>query len=305
MLTKREEIFLKLQSDASTVAAPDADNAILVEDLDYSYEGTRMAEFNPRKPTLGKEQSLFAGALISITFNIKVKGSGTAGSAPEFGDALIACGMSETIVASTSVTYAPASTGHKFATIYYYKDGKLQKATGCKGTWEFSGNVGESGVISFTFTGHDGGQTDASLVGGNYDATVPPVVIGADFSVGSFSPVISAFSISIGNEIATPPNMNSDDGYADIIIQDRDVSGSFDPEDTLKATQDWIGTWKAGTTAEISTGEIGSTAGNIWELDVAEAYYKELGNGDRDGVRTLDVGFGALGDDSSLALKFT
>ena len=66
MLVKKEEIFFKIQTDESTPAVPVASDAILVEDLNYSYAGVKKAENNPRKATLGKEQSTFAGSLIEI-----------------------------------------------------------------------------------------------------------------------------------------------------------------------------------------------------------------------------------------------
>ncbi|MCK7495178.1 MAG: hypothetical protein MZW92_31855 [Comamonadaceae bacterium] len=45
---------------------------------------------------------------MQLTFDVEIKGSGAAGTAPELGVLLKGCGFGETVVAVTSVTYAPA-----------------------------------------------------------------------------------------------------------------------------------------------------------------------------------------------------
>lgn len=305
MLVKREVVALAIEGTYNTEEAPDANDVILVENVSFSFEGARMHERAPVKSTLGKEQSTYAGALAKLSFSAELKGSGAAGTAPEIGNALRACGLGETVSASTSVTYAPVSTALESATIYYYQDGRLQKITGARGNVEFSLSVDSTIMANFEFTGHDGGDSDVTLLVGNYDAAVPPPFINVGFEVGSYAAVISALTLNLGNEIATPPDANAADGYSEVLIVDRDVNGSFDPEHTLKAAQDWIGAWKAGTLKEITTGAIGGTAGNIIELTVPTAYYREVSQGDRSGRRTLAIPFGADGDDSAFSLVFT
>lgn len=305
MLVKREVVALAIESTYNTEEAPDANDVILVENVDFSYEGVRMHERAPVKSTLGKEQSVYAGSLAKLSFSAELKGSGAAGTAPEIGNALRACGMGETVVASTSVTYAPVSASVESATIYYYQDGRLQKMTGCRGTVELSLSVDSSIMANFEFTGHDLGDSDVTLLAGNYDTAVPPPFINASFSVGAYGAVISSLQLSLGNEIATPPDANASDGYSEVLIVDRDVNGSFDPEHTLKGIQDWIADWKTGAQKNITTGVIGSIAGNRIALTIPTAYYREIGQEDRESRRTLAIPFGATGDDSAMSLVFT
>lgn len=305
MLVKREVIALKIETTYNTEAAPAAGDAILVENLNPTYEGVRMIERAPIKATLGKEQSVHAGNLVKLAFGVELKGSGAAGTAPEVGQALRACGLDETIVASTSVTYAPVSASLESATIYYYHDGKLQKITGARGTVSFAFSVDAKPMANFEFTGHDAGDSDATILSGTYDATVPPPFINAGFDVSGFAAVINSLNFNVGNVISTPQDANASDGYSEVLITDRDMTGDFDPEHTLKATQDWIAQWKAGTSRDITTGAIGGTAGNIIQLDIPTAYYRELSFAERAGRRTLGIGFGAVGDDSAFTLAFT
>lgn len=306
-LVKREAILFKINPGAyGADATPSpASDAVLVEDIGWSYAGARMAERSVVKPTLGAFQGIFAGTLMEMTFTAELKGSGAAGTAPECGQLLRACGLAETINAGTSVEYAPASESHEEGTLYYYEDGSLYKLTGCRGTVSLAANVGEVAKLSFTMTGHVAAPVDAALPAATYVSTAPAPVIGAPFSVGGFAAVISALALDVGNTIATPPSMSAADGYGEVLITDRAVTGSFDPEATSVATQDWVGDWQAGNTKAITTGAIGSSAGNICQLDVPEAWYSELAPGDRDGVRTREIGFGAAGDDAAFTLTFS
>ncbi|MCX2780424.1 phage tail tube protein [Microbulbifer thermotolerans] len=304
-LVKRELILVKIESSYGVDATPGASDAILVENIGWSFAGARMVERAAVKPSLGMLQGIFAGTLMEVTFDVEVKGSGAAGTAPEVGPLLRACGMAETIDAGTSVEYAPASAGHESVTLYYYEDGSVYKLTGCRGTVSVNLETGAAGKFSFTITGHVSGPTDAAMPTVSYDATTPPPVINASFSVGSYSAVINALSLDLGNTIATPPSMSAEDGYSEIIISDRDVTGSFDPEATTVAAKNWAGEWKAGTAQTITTGTIGSTAGNQYELEISSAWYKELSPGDRDGLRTYEIGFGAAGDDDAFKIIFS
>ncbi|WP_444891780.1 hypothetical protein ACJJIE_00005 (plasmid) [Microbulbifer sp. TRSA001] len=264
-----------------------------------------MVERNPVSPTLGELQGVFAGTLMEVTFDAEIKGSGTAGTPPEVAPLLRACGMAETITASTSVEYQPASEDHESATLYFHEDGSLYILTGVRGTFSTALTAGEVGKFSFTLTGHVSGPSDASLPVASYSDVVPPPAIKMPFTVGGYGAVISSLSLDTGNSIATPSDIAAEDGYGEIIINDRKVSGSFDPEGTLVSTKNWVGEWQDGTTQAINSGAIGSTAGNQFSLSIPQGWYKEVGPGDRDGLRTYDIGFGAAGGDDAFTLAYT
>ena len=303
-LVKREAILLKIATQGVDAVPVAANDALLVEDIGWSFAGARMAERNPVKSALGRLQSVYAGTMMEITFRCELKGSGTAGTAPEIGAALRACGLGETIVPSTSVTYEPVSTGHESATIYYYEDGSLYKLLGALGTVNFNLATGEIGYAEFTFTGHFESYTDVALPAGVYDAEVPPPVINASFSALGYAAAISALTLDVANEVVTPSSMSGADGYGDVLIVDRDVAGSFDPQSELSATKDFIAEWQGGNSGAIDSGTIGA-AGNQYQLTISDGYYRELGPGDRDNSRTYEIGFGAAGDDASFDLIFT
>ncbi len=110
MLTKREVILAEIESTYDTDPTPDAaSNAVLVINPQLNPQPT-MVERDHVKPSLGKLTQIFAGEIVEFTCDVEIKGSGSAGTAPECGPLLRASAMSETIVGGTSVTYAPVSS---------------------------------------------------------------------------------------------------------------------------------------------------------------------------------------------------
>lgn len=308
MITTREVILFKEEVTYNTDPVPTpAANAILVENLNWSNEAARMNERPAVKASFGKLQQVFGGTLRTITFDVEIKGSGVAGTPPEMADLLEACGFAETIVASTSVTYDPASASIKSGTAYYYQDGTLMKLTGARGNVSFSFPVGEIGKASFTMTGHASAVTDVALPAATYDSLVPTPFINAAFDLGGYAAIIGNFSFDMANALSMSPDANASDGFGEIRITGRDVAGSFDPEHQLVAVQPFDADWRAGTNFTLTTGAIGGTAGNIYTVSHPVISYREIGPGDRDAVRTLDVSYGASESttDDEVSIAFT
>ncbi len=307
-LVRRRVILAKVESTYNTDPVPvAATDAVLIEELNWAPEGLRMVDRPAIRGSLGTLQQIYGGSLLSVSFSVEVKGSGAAGTAPEIGPLLLGCAMAETLVASTSATYAPASASQSSLTIYVYEDGTLTKLTGCRGSVDFTGEVGARLMADFTFTGHFSGPTDVSLVSPTYDSTVPPILINGSFTIGSFAAVIQALNVSMGITVETPPDLSSADGYGEVLVTGRDVNGSLNPEQTLVAANDFMADFKAGTTMALDTGTIGGTAGNIIQITMPALYYRSLSNSEREGVLVYDTPFGAAEatTDDEISIVFT
>lgn len=310
MLKIRSLLLAEIESAYNTDPTPSAStNSILVENLQWSHEGVRRHERAAVKPTMAPLKSLHGGSLIGLTFDVEIKGSGTAGTAPELGPLLQACGFEETVVSSTSVTYTPTSdpSEHKSVTCWLYEDGTLYKATGCRGSVTLDMTVGAAGKLSFKLTGHLAGKSDASMVSPTFSSVVPPVCLGAAFAIDSYSAIISKLSVDMGISVATPDNLAASDGYGEIRITGMAPTFTIDPEQTVLATYDWVAKWQANGSAALTTGTVGSTAGNRYTVTSPAAVYTELSNGDRNGILTREVK-GMLTDttgDNFIAIAFT
>ncbi len=308
LTTRRKLILAKVESTYNVDPTPTpAADAVLVEELTWQNENLKMIERPAVRPSLGMLQQVYGGRLVTVNFSAEVKGSGAAGTAPEIGALLRACGLGETIVASTSVTYAPVSTALESATLYVYEDGKRIVVTGCRGNVSFALEAGNRVMASFSMTGHVAAQTDVALPAPTFDTTAPVPFIGGGFTVDAFSAVISSLSFDLANTLAMPESVNGVDGFDEITIVGRDVNGSINPLDELVATEDFIGNFTAGAAMAIATGAIGATAGNILNIDMPAVYYRDATPADRDGLAALDLPFGASESttDDEVSIAFT
>ncbi len=308
MLINREAILAKIETTYGVDAVPvPATDAMLVENLSWSNEGLRMNERPAVRASFGKLKQVYGGKLRSITFDVEIKGSGTAGTPPEFGPLLRACAFGESIVAVTSVTYAPVSNAVESITLYYYQDGIFYKMLGARGNVSANLEVGAVGKLSFTFTGHVIEPVDEALVTPTYNATVPTPFINAPFSIGGYAAQINALAIDAANVLAFPPSPGASDGYGEIQVTGRDTQGSYDPEARLVSVDDPHTALNDGSELVLDTGLIGATAGNRYQLSAQRVSYRDTGPGDRDGIRTYEIPFGCAETttDDDIALQFT
>lgn len=306
-LARRRIIAAEIEVTYNVDPTPDGADAVLIEDVQWGLESLRMVERPAIRGSLGALQHVYGGSLMAVSFVAEVKGSGTAGTPPEIGKLLRGCAMDETIVAVTSVAYQPISSAQESLTLYIWEDGTLTIMTGCRGSVDFTGEVGGRLMANFNFIGHFSGPTDVAMPTPTYDSTVPPILINGAFAVGGYGAVIQALNFTPGYTVEVPPNLNAADGFSEVLITGRDVNGSINPEQVLVATKNFMADFKAGTTVALDTGVLGATAGNRFRVQMPAVYYRGLAPGIREGVQIYDLPFGAAessGDDE-FVLTFT
>jgi hypothetical protein len=260
------------------------------------------------RANIGMLQQVYGGRLMTLTFDVEIKGGdGAVDAPPEFGPLLRACGFGETINAAVDVTYEPVSTGAESVTIYYFQDGIRYNIVGCRGNVSFNLETGALGKMTFTLTGHIDGISDVALASPTYLTNVPVPLINVPFTIGAFAAVINALTWDQSNTLAMPPDISAADGFGEIQITQRDPNGSYDPEAELLATEDPLTDLVQGNALAITTGVIGSAVGNRYQIDMPAVSYRDTSPGDRDGIRTYDIPFGmaeSTGDDE-VTIVFT
>ena len=163
--TSQRLLLAKIESSYGSDPTPTgAANAILVRSLEITPFQSDAVERELIRGYMGNYEVLHANQRVEVTFEVEMVGSGAAGTAPAFGPVLKACGNSETVVTSTSVTYAPVSSSFDSVTLYYYTDGVRHKVTGARGSFSISAEVGAIPVISFTMIGIYNAPDDLSLI---------------------------------------------------------------------------------------------------------------------------------------------
>ena len=155
-LTRKRLLTAASENSYGSSANPSGTDAILVEDdLSITPLDADSVERKIIQPHFGTRRKILVNQKVKITFSVELAGSGAAGTAPRFGRLLKACGLGETVVANTSVTYAPVTDNSSIGslTMAFHADGQKHIATGCRGNVKMSGKLAEFPKLNFEFTG--------------------------------------------------------------------------------------------------------------------------------------------------------
>lgn len=303
------------ESTGGTFVAPDSapasDTAIIpVMNLKVGDPSGFEAEKESRFAMMGQGTVYRSKAVREISFDLFLKGSGTAGTVPDWDKYMLASGFFKTVTAATSVVYKWATTmdGSSSGTpavtypliggysIAAYEDGVRYAIAGAMGDWSFKGTAGEFGVMSFKYQGI--AQTDADIALPTLstpDAT-SPVAFGATGFTTNFGGAYTAadfseLTIEEGAVLAQHTNANAASGLKGIYIMDRKPKGKINPDAVLVATQAFYAHWAAGTVGTLTTGTIGSVAGNKAVIAVGRAVIDAPTHEERDTWRVHGIPF--------------
>lgn len=315
-LINRDTMYAKLESSYGVDPTIAGTDAVLILGVQHSPDRLRLIERPALTGALGQPQQAYGGMLEQVQITAELRGSGSAGTAPEIGPLLKACGLLETVNASTSVVYTPQSGTIESCTIHYYSsvDGSSSRVRhillGCRGSFTIQANAGGNPEIRFTMVGRRANPTDQSALSPTFDSTVPYGLRGLSVTVGAVSNlVVQGFNFDCGNAVEVPDNLNDSEGYGNITIVRRDPTLTVSRHHELVAT---IAPWAdlvAGTTRAFDTGVIGSTAGNRWRLQASNLAYRNVQPGEANGMRTIESTFGCtastVGGSDHFTLTFT
>ena len=307
-LTRKRLIQVKKESTYGTDSTPAGTDALLVRNLEITPIEADVVSRDLIRNYLGNSPQLLANTRASITFQVELAGSGTAGTAPRYGAILQACGLSETIVASTSVTYAPVSSSFSSATIYFNNDGIRHILTGSRGTFTLNAEVGQIPTLDFTMVGVYNAPTDTALPTTTYSAQASPLIFKegntSAFQFFSYAGCLQSVSFDIGNETVYRELVGC---TKEVLITNRAASGTVMLEAPALATKDFFNLAQTETTGNL-TFLHGTTAGNRATFTAGQCDISNPTYGDQDGVQMLNVPYVATpttaGNDE-ISLAFT
>lgn len=289
LLTRKRLIMVAEESTYGTDATPGGTDAVLVRNLELTPIEADTISRDLIRPYLGNSESLLANTRVSLSFEVEFAGSGAAGTAPKYGTLLKSCGFSETVVASTSVTYAPVSASFDSCTIYVNMDGVLHKMTGCRGTWSLSAEVNTIPFITFTMTGIYNSPTDTSAPSTTYSDQATPVIFKAgnttSFSIFSYSGCLSSFSFDVANEVNYRELVGCDKS---VNITNRAPAGEAVIEAPTIAAKDFFTIANSESTGAV-TFQHGQTAGNIITFTASQTDIGNPSYSDLDGIQMLTL----------------
>lgn len=298
-LTRKKFLIAKIESSYGTDPSPvGGSDAIQVTNVEVTPIESDNAEPAAFQGFIGNSTrgTLVANKRVSVTFDVELAGSGAAGTAPAFGPLLKSCGMSETTVAATSVTYAPVSSSFSSATIYCFYDGTRHKITGCRGTVTFTMAAGQFPVASFVMTGiynaPDGTPLSGTFTVANQAAALE--INDTNVTTATFHGVtdvrLESLDLAINNNTIYKETASS----KEVLIVDRTPGGTavieapVIPENPVSGTTDYFAKAVAVATGNTSV-VVGGTAGNIMTLTMAQTDITGVSYGDTNGVVSLSM----------------
>lgn len=290
LLTRKRVILIEAESSYGTDPTMASSTVVLVRDLTITPQSSDVVNRDVVRPYLGASEQLLANTRVECTFSVELAGSGAAGTAPRYGDALKACGMSETIASGTSVTYAPVSSSFSSISIHYNTDGVRHIITGCRGNYVINASVGEIPSIEFTFTGIYNAPTDTALPTILYGNQATPLIFKngntSGFQLLSYAGALQALSMDFGVSTTYRELVG---GTKEVIITDRASSGSVTIEAPTISQKDYFTAALSDSTLGNLTFLHGTTAGNKVTFTSTKVDIGDVAYGEQDGVQMLEI----------------
>ncbi|HKB37266.1 MAG TPA: hypothetical protein VKD72_12495 [Gemmataceae bacterium] len=251
---------------------------------------------------LSKEAGASGMQTGELSFKVAMKGQGAAGTAPEWRDAIMSCGFSETISGGVSVAYAPAAPesyytyGVEFPGLGGAGEDLIFRLTGCQGSFKLTWKGGEFMFMECTVQGvivtapADGSQLGSPT----WDTTAPNAFLAPAMTFHGVSGLaFETFELDMGQEIAIRPNANGATGALTAQITGRRPRGSVDFEHEKLATFNPNTRITGNTTGAISMTAIGA-AGNKVAVSCPKVRFFSEDLADRAGALVAKLGFEAL-----------
>jgi hypothetical protein len=291
LLNRKRTILSKIETTYGTDPVPTgAANAILVKSVTVTPMETTLVARDLVRPYMGNSQNLAGAVYGKLELEVELAGSGTAGAAPAFGPLLRGCGLSETISAGVSVTYAPVSSAFESVTNYFNLDGVLHKMTGSRGSVSMAFSAQGIPTLKFAFQGLYSPVVDATAPGTVFSAFQQPLVVNnvntTGLSLQGFSGlVLSDLSLDLANSVVFRSLVG---GSEQVLITDRKPAGSITFEATTVGTKDW---WTAARNA--ATGPLaithGTAAGNKVQIAAPNTQITQPNYSDKDGIAMIQA----------------
>lgn len=244
-----------------------------------------------------------------LDFGVEAGSGGAAGTAPDYGAVLQACGMKETVAAGVSVSYSPQPVGEaQGEALFQMRNGvSSQQVDYARGSLNFSAEAGRKPMFTFKFLGSHA-DAEAIVVGDDPDFSGWDVALECSpanmsaFTLGGTELCVNSFSFTDGRTPTRGKFMNCDETNN----LRRAITGRMVVEWPATATKDLLDAAKTGVTDTLIW-QLGTVAGSIIRVAAPKVQIKYGGEQDIDGVLgiVLDLVFQTDQGADELAITFS
>ncbi|GAP38784.1 phage tail tube protein [Piscinibacter sakaiensis] len=249
---EKTAVLVKIEATVGTNALPTgAANAVEVDSISISPFEAKTVDRRPVRPYFGGAKKLTASGNVKVEIEVPLSTSGSPGVVPQWDALMQICAASSTVVATTSVTYAPVSASMKSATVFVNIDGNNHIVTSCRGTWAMTVNAEGVPMLKFSLTGIYNAMAAAALPAVTYTGNAEPLPVNkanTTLSLHAQALVASAFAINLNGNVTYKNRIG--DERVDFMGRATDFSATF--ESVPVGTKDWIAAAQANTTGALS-----------------------------------------------------
>ncbi len=272
----------KLETEYGTDAVPLAANAIIATNITFTPFQAEEVNRDLMLPYMGNQGMILAAIHGRLEFDVEIAGAGAAGTVPRYGSLLRACGLSETVTATTSVEYEIIEDEVESGSVYFNSDGVQHVFVGAQSNVAVNFIPKQIPKFRFTVVGLMGQITDAALPVVTTAGWVTPLIVSKAHSVlelHGWSAVSESLTLDLGN-VLTPRFLIGDER---ILISDRKSTGSTVVEARPLADIDWFGIALSRARGALSMVH-GIAAGNIVEVTAPAVELGAPTQGQTDGI---------------------
>lgn len=265
-----------------------ADDAMVMTNVEFTPLGGEEIENDEMLPYLGHQGVSLTGNFVEVAGDIKLAGSGAAGTPPAYGSLIRACRRAETIVAGTSVAYNPVSQAMESVTIYTVDDGVLHKLVGGHGNMVVNFSAKTKPFIRFTMRGLYVPVTTEANPTLDRSKFLPGLVSSKvntpTLSLHGTPIVVQSVAIDAGNQIQKTDWVNDEE----IDVDGGRMTGTIVAKATDLGVKNWFAAALAETTGALAITH-GTVAGNIVAITAPKVQVGRPSRGNNNGTLTYSL----------------
>lgn len=296
---RKKLLLCKVEATYGTDSAPtNVANAFQTRNVKVTPLTGEQLSYELDKATFGADPSEMVGQHGVLEFEVLAGGAGTAGNAPAYAAALLACGYAEDLDPGVEAVYTPQDEDPDSVTLWWYHGLTLHKFVGGRGSVQLVCAKRKYPVWKFRFMGLYSTPTAGTVPVPTLTAFVKPLA----FSAASVS--ASIFGVTVGAHEATfdfgqSANFYEHSEEESIQIEDREGQVNIQIEAPEIATRNFYNDASVSTSGAVSYVH-GTTAGNIIEIDVPAFQITSIADEEVQGIKALRL-TGPMSTDGSAA----
>jgi hypothetical protein len=277
-------------------------------------QNTTFINLNPARVSLSPIAGVVGEQTRPVVLSTNMQGAeALATSKPwRFGPLLRACGLQQTIVAATSITYTPRSSSFESAAIRFYQNNftnnqaRKYDVTGLFGTFTINATAGQDVKFQFNGVGKYEAPTTTTQISPTYETAKSQAaksILGTYNDGSARIPVIKNYQFTLDATNALRHDANAATGVLGSIYTGRVPKFRWEIEQDTDIPEP-----QPGDIHTVSCKLVPGAAGNVVTLTMSEAQVQTVARGSQDsGIATFIVDYllTTTNGDSEFSIAFT